>query len=64
MDKSRYLIEIGTPPLYWCAYGDWCGNANHAIKYRSRADAEAVVDEFINKRIDDPPRVVEHMWAD
>lgn len=58
-----WLIEFGSPAIYFCDDGDWCSNANHAHKFTTQGEAQRKADEM---RMGDSvvPRVVEHMWDD
>jgi hypothetical protein len=60
---TAWLIECsfeGGTPDYYCAPGDWCSNPNHAHKFPSREEAEAVsaTMQTIGER-----RVCEHQWG-
>lgn len=56
---NAWLIEVGSPAIYYCAEGDWCSNANHAHKFATKAEAELVA---LTMRAGEPVRCVEHTW--
>jgi hypothetical protein len=57
---SWWLIEAGSPAIYYCGPADWCSNPNHAQQFPSRAEAEKVSAEM--KFANGSPRVAEHSW--
>lgn len=66
MNMTYWLIEVGSPPQFYCGPGDWCSNAHHAQKFMAAALAQAVADD-IYARAGGPlvggyPRVVAHAW--
>lgn len=58
-----WLIECGFDqglPDYYCGPGDWCSNPNHAHKFLTKEEAEAVSERMttIGAR-----RVADHSWG-
>jgi hypothetical protein len=58
-----WLIEVGSPSTYYCAPGDWCSNPNHAYKFSSEQEAQAIATPM-GKLTGGFPRCCEHMWDD
>jgi hypothetical protein len=55
-----WLIECGSPAIYYCAPGDWCSSADHAHKFPTKEAAEEVQRTFTTVS---PTRVCEHEWV-
>lgn len=55
-----WLIEVGTPAIYYCGEGDWCNNANHALKFHTKEAAQLRAAGMITIQ---PVRVEEHIWS-
>ena len=58
-----WLIEShfeGAPPDYYCGPASWCSNPNHAFKFKTKEEADAVSAGMttIGRR-----SVVEHDWS-
>lgn len=59
MSETAWLIECGSPALYYCGEADWCSNANHARKFATQTEADQLASTM---KTMEPVRVVEHMW--
>lgn len=55
-----WLIECGTPPSYYCGEGDWCSNANHALKFPTEKAARL---RAMGMNTMEAVNVVEHAWG-
>ena len=62
-DVTAWLIEFGSPAIYFCNDGDWCGNANHAHKFPTAEQANMKM-ASMQSPMKGEYRVVEHMWQD
>lgn len=60
---SAWLLEC-VPPLgdvlYYCAPGDWCSNPNHAHRFTTKEEGDAMHGTMHNSAI---MRVAEHQWG-
>jgi hypothetical protein len=60
---SAWLLEC-VPPigdvLYYCAPGDWCSSPNHAHRFQTKEEADAMHVTMQNSSI---MRVAEHQWG-
>jgi hypothetical protein len=57
---TYWLIECGSPAIYFCGPGDWCSNPNHAHLYTSKILAES---EAASMTTIEPIRVCDHAWV-
>lgn len=57
--QTAWLIEFGSPAVYYCAPGDWCSNANHAQKFETKEAADLIAATMTFAK----PRVCEHAWC-
>lgn len=60
MKESAWLIECGSPALYYCGEGDWCSNPNHAKRFGTKEEAEILSKNWVTM---EPIRVCEHAWV-
>jgi hypothetical protein len=60
MKTTAWLIECGSPALYYCPDGQWCSNANHANQFPTKEGAEDMAKDM---KTMEPVRIVEHMWV-
>ena len=54
-----WLIEVGSPPLFYCLDDSWCSNPNHACRFPSYALALEHKSTMLCMM---EPRVTEHIW--
>lgn len=55
-----WLIEVGSPALYYCPDESWCSNPNHAEHFLTH---EAALERRSTLSCMMEPRVVEHLWV-
>ena len=60
---TAWLIEYGTPAVYFCEDEQWCSNASHARRFPTEAEACAVAQQMFDLT-GYMPRVAEHAWVD
>lgn len=59
-EGARWLIECGSPAVYYCNDGEWCSNPNHARKFMTKDEAS---NRAASMNTMDPVRVCEHLWT-
>jgi hypothetical protein len=67
--ETAWLVEMhGTDPsgpllAYYCGPQDWCLNANHAKKFATKGDTDAIINELNAQAVGNVYLAVDHAWV-